>query len=93
MSSACPACTSGTACVKHAREMARRSVDAYIPKAIRPEDWEPDAEFTRGLAHALHPRDESAAMISPLRARDATSQRRCISQSPALAAESLLMIG
>ncbi len=62
MSSACPDCTSRTPCVKHAAELARRSVDAYVPHALRPEDWEPIAQFTRALAHDLHPKDDRRAV-------------------------------
>ena len=62
MSSACPDCTSRTLCVKHAAELARRSVDSYIPQALRAEDWEPIAGFTRALAHDLHPRDDRRAV-------------------------------
>ena len=62
MSSACPDCTSRTLCVKHAGELARRSVDRYLPRVLRPEDWEPIAEFTRALAHDLHPRDDRGAV-------------------------------
>ena len=62
MSSACPDCTSRTRCVNHAGDVARRSVDSYVPKALRPEDWEPIAGFTRALAHDLHPKDDRRAV-------------------------------
>ena len=62
MSSACPDCTSRTRCVNHAGDVARRSVDSYVPKALRPEDWEPIASFTRDLAHDLHPKDDRRAV-------------------------------
>ena len=41
---------SRTLCVNHAGDLARHSVDSYVPKALRPEDWEPIASFTRALA-------------------------------------------
>ena len=62
MSSACPDCTSRTRCVNHAGDVARRSVDSYVPKALRTEDWEPIASFTRALAHDLHPKDDRRAV-------------------------------
>jgi hypothetical protein len=62
MSSACPDCTSGTLCVKHASELARRSVDSYVPQALRSEDWEPIADFTRALVHDLQPKDDRRAV-------------------------------
>ncbi len=62
MSSACPDCTSRTPCVNHSAQMARRSVDSYVPKALRPQDWELIAQFTRALAHDLHPKDDRRAV-------------------------------
>jgi len=62
MSSACPDCTSRIICVKHAAELARRSVDSYVPQALRAEDWEPIAGFIRALAHDLHPKDDRRAV-------------------------------
>lgn len=62
MSSACPDCTSGTLCVKHASELARRSVASYVPQALRSEDWEPIADFTRALVHDLQPKDDRRAV-------------------------------
>ena len=62
MSSACPDCTSRTPCVNHSGDLARRSVDGYVPKALRTEDWAPVAEFTRAVAQDLHPKDDRRAV-------------------------------
>lgn len=38
------------------------AVARYVPKALRPEDWAPVAEFTRAVAVDVHPADDRRAV-------------------------------
>lgn len=73
MSSTPSECSSGTPSVnRHADELLRveQAVRRYRPNAIRPEDWEPVAAFTRQIALELHPAE----------VRRATEAMRTLSQ-------------
>lgn len=41
---------------------AREAVHRYAPTALRPEDWEPVAKFTRAIALDVHPVDRRRAI-------------------------------
>lgn len=41
---------------------AERAVAGYIPKAMRPEDWAPVADFARAVAVDVHPVDDRRAV-------------------------------
>lgn len=68
------ACTSGSHSVnRHADDAAAHAAErvrGYVPNALRPDFWEPVADFTRQAALDLHPAD----------ARRATESMRTLSQ-------------
>lgn len=45
-------------------EAAATAVRRYVPRALRPDQWEPIAAFTTGIALRLHPTDDRRAIES-----------------------------